>query len=86
MVSPDRRREAVAQVQVGDEVLAARREEAALAQPPLEPLEGALRLVDLDRVASRPSRATALDSADRGRPLVPVSRALDTTVITLPSV
>ena len=50
--APDRRGEAVPEVQVGDEILAARREEAALAQPPLEQLEGALGLVDLDRVAA----------------------------------
>ena len=49
--APDRRGKAVSEVQIGDEILTARREEAARSQPPLEQLEGALGLVDLDRVA-----------------------------------
>ena len=65
--APERRGEPEAQVQVGDEILAAGREEAAFPQPPLEPLEGAIRLVDLDRVAAfrhlRPPRTATVPAA-----------------------
>jgi len=85
MLPADRRRQAIAEVQIGDESLAARRKEAALAQPQLEPLEGAFCHVELDRIAivyhARLPRIGPIAIA----PPAPATH-LDTTFITLSSV
>ena len=63
---PDRLREAVAEVEVGDERLAAGREEPAVSKPSLDPLECPLRALDLEQLGGA-SGGTLSRHLDRRR-------------------
>jgi hypothetical protein len=79
-----RRREAVAEIEIGDETLATGHEEAAVAQPGLDQLERAVGVVDLDRIAAGHERSLTPRVIEAGRPMCIELR--ETAFATPPSV